>query len=74
MRVGAVGAAEIEAAVWVWMPVTNDPLLELKVTSRVLASQPAKTFISELGVNRASASPNLVAVEVLLASYQPLNV
>jgi hypothetical protein len=39
VRVGAVGAAEIEAAVWVWMLVTADPSLESKVTSRVLAVQ-----------------------------------
>jgi hypothetical protein len=54
------------------MLVTADPSLESKVTSRVLASQPAKTSMSELGVYLASASPNLTAVEELLELYHPV--
>ena len=39
--VGAVGAARIEAAVWVVVAVTAEPPLDWKVTFRVLADQMA---------------------------------
>ena len=45
--------------------------MELKVTFRVLASQPAKSAVLELGVNLASASPIFARVRVFVESYQP---
>ena len=41
--VGAVGAARIEAAVWVVVAVTAEPPLDWKVTFRVLAVHLAKS-------------------------------
>jgi hypothetical protein len=52
--------------------VTKVPELELKVTFRVFASQPANSWILEVGVYLALASPILVRVSVFVESNQPL--
>ena len=58
-----------------WLAIV--PLVELfplKVTVLVLAVQPAKRVVLELGVYVALASPTFVPVEELLESYQPAKV
>ena len=52
--------------------VTKVPEFELKVTFKVFASQPANSWILELGVYLALASPILVRVSVFVESNQPL--
>jgi hypothetical protein len=54
--------------------VTKVPELELKVTFRVFASQPANSWILEFGVYLALASPILVRESVFVESNQPLKV
>ena len=54
--------------------VTAVPESVLKVTVRAIASQPAKSWMSDVGAYLAPASPILVRVTVLVESYQPVKV
>ena len=68
--VGGVGSTNC-SPVLVVVDVTKVPEFELNVTASSLASQPAKSEMSELGVYLTPASPILVRVRVLVESYQP---
>ena len=71
--VGSAGAAS-SSPVLVVVEVTKVPEFELNVTSSSLASQPAESWMSEVGVYLAPASPILVRVSVFVESYQPVKV
>jgi hypothetical protein len=68
--VGEVGATK-SSPVLVVVEVTKVPELELNVTASSLASHPAKSAMSELGVYLTPASPILVRVRVFVESNQP---
>ena len=71
--VGGVGSTNCSPDLVV-VEVTKVPEFELNVTASSLASHPAKSAMSELGVYLAPASPILVRVRVFVESNQPVKV